>query len=158
MQQDGGGVSYINNNSPLDEDGQPSLLSHATRVSPATVSLFACCMLTILYRPSSCYSSSHWSWYSIQSVLSYVSFINTLSLKLFPITNYNMGDVQMEKEPVMFECSLFIVEVQNSIFLKKASMQYSKSHCIFTILYEHMWGWRLLNRMFGTFFIPEEIG
>ncbi|XP_034241511.1 DNA-binding protein RFX2 isoform X2 [Thrips palmi] len=34
---DGGGVSYINNNSPLDEDGQPSLLSHATRVSPATV-------------------------------------------------------------------------------------------------------------------------
>ncbi|KAJ1531999.1 hypothetical protein ONE63_000633 [Megalurothrips usitatus] len=35
--QDGGGVSYSNNNSPLDEDGQPSLLSHATRVSPATV-------------------------------------------------------------------------------------------------------------------------
>ncbi|XP_052121693.1 DNA-binding protein RFX2 isoform X3 [Frankliniella occidentalis] len=34
--QDGGGVSYLNNNSPLDEDG-PSHLSHATRVSPATV-------------------------------------------------------------------------------------------------------------------------
>ncbi|XP_052121692.1 DNA-binding protein RFX2 isoform X2 [Frankliniella occidentalis] len=33
---DGGGVSYLNNNSPLDEDG-PSHLSHATRVSPATV-------------------------------------------------------------------------------------------------------------------------
>lgn len=45
VQQDGGGVSYLNNNSPLDEDGQPSLLSHATRVSPATVSPLACCVL-----------------------------------------------------------------------------------------------------------------
>lgn len=78
VQQDGGGVSYINNNSPLDEDGQPSLLSHATRVSPATVSLFACCTLTILYRLGSCHSSSHWSWFSVQSVLSYVCFVNTM--------------------------------------------------------------------------------
>lgn len=61
VQQDGGGVSYINNNSPLDEDGQPSLLSHATRVSPATVSPLACSLLemSLSLMPSNSFLHPH---------------------------------------------------------------------------------------------------